>query len=311
MKNKACIYISLAFFSLLIYAACNKAAKPDDQSNVNIPASVDSTNTITDSTFDTGNLTVNSSTCSGAPNYGDSIVFLKPKSSGDFFANPVNNIGVDGTYISWPEGLKINKNTGVINLSQSETGVRYNIAFIKKGGTDTCVSQLIVGGLTYMDEIYVIGEGDTLAKPIFNADPFASPICDASDDTDYPDNNSNGNNKCVFDDDSPGQRANDQKLRVRTKSGIINLKKSVADGLFGKNPKNGDSKKVQIRYELNDASQKANQKIAVQVMYYDKVSGIPGALLQEVAGKRANMLSYRIVNGKPRPPLIIIAGLRK
>jgi hypothetical protein len=310
MKNKACIYISLALFSLLIYAACNKAVKPDDLSNVNNPT-VDSTNTITDSTFDTGNLTVNSSTCAGAPDYGDSIVFLKPKNGGDFFASPVNNIGVNGTYMSWPEGLKINKNTGVINLSQSETGVRYNIAFIKKGGADTCVSQLIVGGLTYMDEIYVLEQNDTLAKPIFNADPFASSICDASDDTDYPDNNSNGNNKCVFDNDSPGQRANDQKLRVRTKSGIINLKKSVEDGLFGKNPKNGDSKKVQIRYELNDASQKAGQKITVQVMYYDKVSGIPGALQQEVAGKRANMLSYRIVNGKPRPPLIIIAGLKK
>jgi hypothetical protein len=299
MKINVCIYFSLAVFSLFIYAACNKDAKQDE-----------STGTTTDSTFDTNNLSVNSSTCPGAPNYGDSIVYLKPKNSGDFFANPVNNIGVDGTYLSWPEGLKINKNTGVINLSQSETGVRYNIAFIKKGGTDTCVSQLIVGGLTYLDGIYVLDQGDTLAKPVFNADPFASSVCDDSDDTDYPDNNGNGNNKCVFDNDLPGQRANDQKLRVRTKSGIINLKKSVEDGLFGKNPKNGDSKKIQIRYQLNDASQKANQKIAVQVVYYDKVSGIPNATLQEIASKRANMLSYRIVNGKPRPPFIIIAGLK-
>ena len=300
MKINVCIYFSLAVFSLFIYAACNKDAKQDE-----------STGTTTDSTFDTNNLSVNSSTCQGAPNYGDSIVYVKPKSGGDFFANPVNNIGVDGTYFSWPEGLKINKNTGVINLSQSETGVRYNIAFIKKGGTDTCVSQLIVGGLTYLDGIYVLGQGDTLAKPVFNADPFASSVCDDSDDTDYPDNNGNGNNKCVFDNDLPGQRANDKKLRVRTKSGIINLKKSVEDGLFGKNPKNGDSKNVQIRYELNDASQKANQKITVQVVYYDKLSSVPYATQQEIAGKRASMFSYKIVNGKPRPPLIIIAGLSK
>lgn len=34
-----------------------------------------------------------------------------------------------------------------------------------------------------------------------------------------------GNNKCVFDDNAPDSRANYQKLRVRTKSGIINMKK--------------------------------------------------------------------------------------
>lgn len=310
MKINVCIYFSLALFSLFIYAACSKGAKQDEPSDVTNP--IDSTWTTTsDSTIDTKNLSVNSSTCPNAPNYGDSIVFVKPKNGGDFFANPVNNVGVNGTYFSWPEGLKINKNSGAINLSQSESGVRYNIAFIKKGTNDTCVSQLIVGGLSYMDAIYVLDQNDTLAKPIFNADPFASPVCDASDDTDYPDNNGNGNNKCVFDDDAPGQRANDQKLRVRTKSGFINLKKSVEDGLFGKNPKNGDSKKVQIRYELNDASQKANQKIAVQVVYYDKLSSIPAATQQEIASKRASMLTYKVVNGKPRPPLIIIAGLKK
>lgn len=308
MKINSSIYFSLTI-SLLIYVACNKSAQPDDTSNSTNPT--DSTISIIDSLIDTDNLAVNSSTCPNAPNYGDSIVFLKPKNGGDFFANPTNNIGVNGTYLSWPEGLKINRNTGVINLSQSETGVRYNIAFIKKGTTDTCVSQLIVGGITYMDAIYVLEQADTLAKPVFNANPFASPICDASDDTDYPDNNGNGNNKCVFDDDSPGQRANDQKLRVRTKSGFINLKRSVEDGLFGQNPRNGASKLVQIRYKLNDASLKADQKISVQVVYYDKVSSIPNAMQQEIAGKRANMFSYKIIKGRPRPPYLIIAGLSK
>ena len=89
------------------------------------------------------------------------------------------------------------------------------------------------------------------------------------------------------------------------------MKKSFDDGLFGKNPKNGDTKKVQIRYKLNDGSQKASQKLTVQVVYYDKVSSIPVALQQEIATKRTNMFSYKIVNGKPRPPLLIIAGLAK
>jgi hypothetical protein len=289
---------------LLIAVACNKSDHADNDPDPSISPS-------TDSSFNGNNLPVNAATCPGAPNYGDSIVYLKPRNGGDFFADPINNVGVQGTYLSWPEGLKLNKNTGVINLSQSETGVRYNIAFVKKGTTDTCVSQLIVGGLTYLDAIYVLEQQDTLAKPIFNADPFGPSVCDDSDDTDYPDNNGNGNNKCVFDDDAPGQRANDQKLRVRTKSGIINLKRSVDDGLFGPNPRNGASKMVQIKYKLNDASLKAGQKLTVQVMYFDKLSSIPVSLKQEVAGKRADMFTYHVVNGKPRPPLLIIAGLAK
>jgi hypothetical protein len=300
MKSKLCTYFPLpVFIFLLVIFGCNKVDHTDDVPITNA----------TDSSINEINLTVNSTTCTNAPNYGDSIVYLKPKNGGDFFVDPINNVGVQGTYLSSPDGLKINRNTGAINLSLSETGVRYHIAFIKKGTSDTCVSQLIVGGLTYMDGIYVLDQHDTLAKPVFNADPLGTSICDASDDTDYPDNNGNGNNKCAFDDASPGQRANDMKLRVRTKSGIINLKKSVNDGLFGTNPKNGATKMMHIWYKLNDASQKASQKLSVQVMYYDKVSSIPTALQQEVASKRASMFSYHIVKGKPRPPYLVIAGL--
>lgn len=316
MKRNAYTCIIFAVSSLLIYVACSKTVQSGDKLKATNPTGRrDSTKLhkpqIIDSTLEAVILTVNSSTCPNAPQYGDSIVFLKPKNGSDFIVYPMNNANVDGTYLSWPKGLKLNKNTGAINLSQSETGVRYNLAFIKNGSTDTCVSQLIVGGLTYMDEIYNLDQSDTLAMPVFNADPYAHSVCDFSDDTDYPDNNGNGNNKCVFDDDSPGQRANDQKLRVRSKSGIINLKRSMEDGLFGKNPRNGESKIVQIKYKLNDASQNADQKISVQVMYYDNVSGIPNAIQNEIAGKRANMYNYKIVNGQPRPPLIIIAGLKK
>jgi hypothetical protein len=297
MKSKLCICSTLLpFVLLLVIVGCHKG----DHSNEDPEAeSTDNTNI---------HLTFTSTTCTNAPNYGDSILYLQPKTGGDFFVSPINNTGVEGTYLSWPEGLNMNKNSGVINLSQSETGVRYNVAFVKKGTTDTCVSQLIIGGMTYLDKIYVLDQNDTLAKPVFNADPFKNSICDDSDDSDYPDNNGSGNNKCVFDDAGPGQKANDQKLRVRTKSGIINLKRSVADGLFGPNLKNGDSKNVKIQYRLNDASQKASQKVTVKAMYYDKVSSIPASLMQEISGKRQNMFTYQVVNGKPRPPLLVIVG---
>jgi len=305
MKSRLCTCL-LLLSSLVVFidfVACNKANRSDKDPETN-------TNPPGDTTINANTLLTNNNQCPNAPNYGDSIIYLQPK-SGDYNLEPINNLGIQGTYLSWPEGLTLNKNTGEINLSKSETGVRYVIAFIKKGTTDTCVSQLILGGITYIDSIYVIANNDTLAAPVFNANPLASPACDVSDDSDYPDNNGNGNNKCSFDDDAPGSKANDQKLRVRTKSGIINLKKSVADGLFGPNVKNGDSKKIKITYQLNDNSKKANQKLTVQVYYYDKVSNIPAALKNEVQFKRRDMMSFKIVNGKPRPPLLIIAGLAK
>lgn len=292
-KQSTCLVL-LPFVLLLVFVACNKADHSDaDQA---------------ENTTDTNTLTTRSSSCPNAPDYGDSIIYLQPV-NGQYTVSPVNNSGIQGTYLSWPEGLDINKNSGDINVSKSETGVRYKVGFVKKNTTDTCISQLIIGGMTYLDSIYVMDKNDTLASPIFNTDPKSASICDASDDTDYPDNNGNGNNKCSFDDDVPGSKANDAKLRVRTKSGIINLKKSLADGLFGKNPKNGDSKKVKIDYKLNDASKKAVQRITVQVVYYDKVSNVPTSLKNEISFKRASMTSYQIVNDKPRPPYLILVGL--
>lgn len=302
MKSKLYIGSSLlSFVLLLVFVACNKGdrhSEEEDQPEEEV--------------LNASTLLPNSTTiCPNAPNYGDTILFTQPKAGGDFFATPVNNTNVQGTYLSWPEGLRLNRTTGAINMSQSETGVRYLIGFVKQGTTDTCVSELIIGGMTYLDKIYAMDQNDTLAKPIFNADPFGPSICDASDDTDYPDNNSNGNNRCEFDDAAPGSKANDQKLRVRTKSGIINLKKSLTDGIFGPNPKNGAFKIIPIQYQLNDASNKATQSVSVKVIYYDKVSNIPTALQQEISSKNTSMFSYQIVNGKPRPPLIIIAGLSR
>jgi hypothetical protein len=297
MKSKLCTSpLLLPFAFLLVFVACNKA---NHSTTDETEPSITEANTFTTNT---------TTTCPNAPNYGDSIIYLQPV-NGQYTVSPLNNTTLQGTWLSWPEGLDLNKNNGVINVSKSETGVRYNIAFVKKNTTDTCISQLIIGGMTYMDKIYVLSNNDTLAYPIFNANPYGTSICDNSNDSDYPDSNANGNNKCVFDDDLPGSKANDQKLRVRTKSGVINLKKSMADGLFGPNVKNGESKKIKIDYRLNDASNKAKQKITVQVVYYDKVSSIPPSLQQEVADKSASMDSYQIVNGKPRPPYLVIVGL--
>ncbi|HUP11146.1 MAG TPA: hypothetical protein VM187_03010, partial [Niastella sp.] len=151
MKSKLCTGSSLLMFVLLLVSvACNKADHPDSES----------ADDVTNATPLTSLNNTTAAGCPHAPDYGDSVVYLQPKNAGDFTVEPKNNTGVPGTYVSWPEGLDMNANTGVINVSNSETGVRYNIAFVKKGTRDTCVSQLIVGGVTYVDSIYVLSNND-------------------------------------------------------------------------------------------------------------------------------------------------------
>jgi hypothetical protein len=100
-------------------------------------------------------------------------------------------------------------------------------------------------------------------------------------------------------------------VRVRTVSGVINLKKTLEDGAFGPNPQNGDSKEVTIYYRLNDCSVKALQKIKVNLIYYEKKSDIPVQVLDEVRGRRTAFMQARIIdpNGKPRPPQIFVTRI--
>lgn len=250
--------------------------------------------------------------CINGPIYPDSLIYLRPDGGADYIIYPINNPGV-GKYYSWPQGLRLDSLTGSINVSASETGLRYKIGFVKKGTTDTCIRTIILAGASYIDSIYVLGNNDTLAYPYFNADPRTSSICDASDDTDYPGipGRGNGNNKCEFDAaDTRGKKgnANQKKVKVRTISGVINLKKTFEEGAFGPNPVNGQAITVPIYYELNDQSGMALQKVDVQLVYYHSRSEIPAALINYIQEKRTDIISLSLILplGNPRPPIIVI-----
>jgi hypothetical protein len=307
MKNK--VYTALFLFASLILAffSCSKSKISEDANPIPFPTDIPLDN------------------CSNGPDYGATVICPQWRGpNGDHKIRPKNDPGV-GTYFAWPEGLVIDHNTGEVNVSDSETGARYIIGFVRSGTHDTCLKELTIGGVTYVDSVYVLSANDTLALPHFNANPLPTTICDPSDDTDYPGNSSGGNgggsDKCEFDDGSdddngngqadeppPGQRANDQKVRVRTLSGIINLKKTLEEGAFGSNPQNGDRKQVTIYYRLNDCSVKALQHIKVDLIYYEKKSDIPVTLLNDLRVKRTNFMEARIIdpNGKPRPPQIFV-----
>jgi hypothetical protein len=266
-------------------------------------------------------------TCPNAPNYGDSIVFSKWIGLlQDFKIKPLNNSG-SGTYFSVPQGMIINKYTGEINISKSEKGIRYLVGFIKSGTQDTCLSKLIVAGITYVDSIYVMDQNDTLAIPYYNANPLTPVICNNSDDNDYPDLGSHGDVTCEFDDDADldGYGLFDQPLilttlngllvRIRTVSGVLNLKKTL-EGAFGLLPLNGMRINVLMHYRLNDGSGRVLQKIPLQLIYYRKASDVPMSLRNDISAKRSSFYEagstststspYMSLSMKPRPPQIVI-----
>jgi hypothetical protein len=231
--------------------------------------------------------------CNYAPDYGDSIVFAQP-ASGDYFVNPLNNQGVEGTYLSWPGGLSLNSKTGAIDVTKSETGQRYAMAFVRSGTHDTCMSQLIVAGAAYMDSVYVLSESDTTSKPYFNANPYGVAPCQG-----------NQGPGCQFDYNN---YAHNQGIEVDQKTGFIDLKKTMKNSLFGLLPLNGTTVYTTIYYKLNDNSNFAPQKIQLKLVYYNHKSDVPAATLLTMTDYLVNTLNDLLISKGPsaRPPLIVI-----
>jgi hypothetical protein len=246
-----------------------------------------------------------STRCSGAPSYGASIIFVQP-ANGDYIVKPVNNPD-SGQYFSWPVGMVLDRNTGAINLSKSESGLRYNIGWVKKGTTDTCMQSLILAGASYMDSIYVLNDDERYAKPYFNADPNNTSICSGS--------GVSGGSPCTF--DVNGQ-AEAKHVIVDHNTGLIDLKNSVNQGLFGLLPYNGQTVTATMQYKLNDNSNMALQQITVNFVYYNKRSDIPADLLSAVVDKLDKITNEVLLidlipsadnqtnRGNPRPPIIIV-----
>ncbi|HEY4290335.1 MAG TPA: hypothetical protein VGN00_24715 [Puia sp.] len=238
--------------------------------------------------------------CPISPIYGDTIIYPQPTGGADYIVNPVNNPG-SGKYFSWPVGMVLDANTGAINVTKSETGLKYAIGFVRSGTTDTCLSTLVIGGASYMDSVYVIASGATAAVPYFEADPYLLTTCATG-------------NGCSFDVNGT---AASSKVIVNKSTGVIDVQKTLngsllsLGGAFGLLPQNGSSVTTTIYYKLTDASNNALQHIDVQLVYFNTKADIgnssPG-LLSGITNAVNNLLAGHLISttANPRPPLIVI-----
>jgi hypothetical protein len=193
-----------------------------------------------------------------SPSYSDSILYVQGAGRSAYLFKPVNTL-LNGTFVSWPKGLTINPVTGEIDVLQSEPGARYNVGFVSAATGDTAYRQVILAGITYPDGIYDLSSGNTSLQPYFNANASAT-----------------GAANSAFDQKGI---ANSQNLVVNTQTGAIDLQASVAQGLFGAQPQNGDSRDISIYYRLNDQSNMSLLKTTVTVYYFNSVSDIPQSLV--------------------------------
>ncbi|MGN6435385.1 MAG: hypothetical protein ACTHMM_02590 [Agriterribacter sp.] len=304
MKEKKSYWAIIAFVLLV---ACVK--KMDDVSN---PAPERSSR---NSNSDSSRPAINS--C--APDYGDSIICYQYLASGnDYKILPLNNPG-RGRYIAEPDGLIIDNNTGEINVTKSESGLAFRVGFIAEGSTDTCFTKVITSGINYLDGVYVLEDNDTLAVPVYNGNINGGPVCgtggifsDCEFDDDEDDDNGNG----IGDEPPAGQTCNSRNIRVDRRTGVISLKRSVLDGIFGTlNPDNGKTVEATLYYRLNDCSNKALRRIDLKFTYYSNLSDVPGALITDITDAVDNILHWLLPSKKektanPRPPHIVVVANR-
>lgn len=221
--------------------------------------------------------------------YGDSLFYLRNNTT-VYNILPVSRPAVAGKFKSFPVGLLLDSITGNINVSASETGVRYKIYYLNNNNIPVDSVKLVVSGVDYRDSIFQISSTPILydtSFPIYNATPGLALPCDEDDD-----DNDGG---CIFDEtdldddgDDDIDGVNQEKLLVDEKRGFIDVEASFRAGIFGsQTPANGLSKDFTFYYRLTDPSNRALNKITVRVYHYRTRADIPQALLDTLNERRA------------------------
>ena len=108
---------------------------PDDNNNAN-----NSQNTNGQGSMQTGHGSTIKPACNLIA-YSDTLFFLENLKD-DLKVKPL--VKRDGEYGAYPEGLEINESHGEINITKSESGLRYTVFFIPKNTKDSCFTHLTI-----------------------------------------------------------------------------------------------------------------------------------------------------------------------
>ena len=227
--------------------------------------------------------------------YPDSVFYIT--SSQDYIVGPVGQSS--GTYFSFPEGLSLNEKTGAINVSKSDAGLKYRVSFVENGKSDTASTFILISGINYMDGFYNLAKGDSILKPVYNANKdIAIPGI---------------NNGTTFD---VGLNCNKLGCKVSTATAEINLAQTVRNGVFGNTPSNNDRHEFDLTYRINDNSLKFDNTLKVKLYFFNSMSEVTPEAFDIIASRQGtiigpgNTTSAALAKkaARPRPPCIFIVS---
>lgn len=266
--------------------------------------------------------------------YGDTI-FSASVVGNEKKIIPISKPSQPGYFAVNLPGLDLDSASGRINISKSESGLKYRVYYLSYANLPVDSTTIIISGIDYQDKIYNVGSDaseDKIAMPIFDMSPGLPLPCASANGT-----------GCKFDEtDLNGDNApdvigaNNSKLIIDTATGAIDLKKSLDAGVFGSiaqsNPTamNGRKKDVSIYYWLGDGLTRSLKKITIRLVYYQSKAMVPESMTLEIdsrnqryqtnalsansgSGSGSSSLSslqyYTTTTLKPkRPPLIVIVS---
>lgn len=242
--------------------------------------------------------------------YGDSVFYINNQNS-DYIIEPKQ--AKTGEYIGFPEGIDIDPNTGAVNVSKSETGLRYQITFYPDGSTDSFSTHIVISGVNFLDGFYRLTTADSIINPVYNG--TAGNVVPGI------------NNGTIFDE---GSGCNSVGCNVNTNLGSINLAQTVRNGVFGATPSNNDRHEFELNYRIADNSGKALNTIKVKLYYFNTINDVTPEVYDIISSREGAILGanpvsipfqgFTTVNGitqatghaktipKPRPPCIFILG---
>ena len=265
MKKTTIGFAGIAFIAGVVMA-CNKAVDQKAMANTVSEAQVSGVLSICDQFA-----------------YADSIFYPKQTS---YIVKPLNPLA--GKYGAFPTGLAIDPTNGNINITNSETGLEYIVWFVPSGTTDTCKKFITVSGVNYNDSIYVMTKNSALASPIYDANTSIPIDCSGGCEFDDGPDDDNGNG--TADEPLAKDQLAPQGFVINKTTGVINFKKSIQNGVLGKNPASGTSKQFTLNYRLGDKSNKTLNHISFQLFYYNSQSEIPAKLREELSIKQSQVL---------------------
>jgi len=224
--------------------------------------------------------------------YGDSILYKTGKATDNIIFPEGRRCG---RFSSFPQGLQIDEKTGAINISASETGLRYRITYTSPLG-EISSSFIILSGVNYVDAYFKLYSNDSIVNPVYDA--HAAKAMPAAS----------------FDIDGSARA---KGCAIDTRTGQINLRQTARNGFFGTS-QNGYKKEVEIKYRINDGSHDAPQSISVLLYYYKSMSEVPADLVQTINDHWDQVLHTTIAGNmtearaaaisKPRPPCVVVIG---